>query len=1294
MFTMRKFCALVFLSLMWVNLAWAANSYYVTPSSDGKTITYAVVTGTTEYNQSHWSDSAATGEGVVTTLPKLFYGLTQGNTSTETTVVAAGDVVYLKKNTYYTTIPIDIRKDVTIYGGFSGSESTIDERDLKTNITTIDGSGIHDPIKDSNNNMGGVALSPIFYINKHTYYKEARYQNDTYGIYPNTTGSAATVLIDGLTIANNPGTTYWGGGLRIEGGVVTIQNCVITGNKTVLKYGSTPKAGSGGGIYIEGKIYTAIDNCPTTKVTVKNCTITKNIGGNRGGGIQVGYSDNDPEVLIENCVITDNECNGTENGAIGGGINIESGKVEIKNCTIANNKAKKDNTSYATYGGGIGAWYPYAVTTSGAGHSLTITNCTIANNEASATATTHGGGLWLYTTNNGNGANVINCTITGNSANYGGAFAVQNVTFTNCIIANNTATTRPNAGSYTNTTQKLNNCAILLAENETLPSTITTNDNPVNLKAWNNPKTDTQEVNGVTHTIYRIEQNSDLSDVIGKGTPVDGNTTDQIGHAWNATPSIGAVENVNAPVLESTYTITATEGTPITDLVITPSAGEYLTWSISGVLPTGLTASSTDKTFTISGTPEIGTAKTDAYTYTLKATNSAGTATATINITIKAINPVLDMTGEITKTFTEGVKIDTITITATTGNDRLTWTADSSALPKGLTGTAATDNKSFTISGTPDTGSAGSYTYTVTATNVTGTTASATFKITVNSALALTASKTSISATEGTAIESITISSNSDESLTWTADASKLPDGLTGSAAKDGKSFTISGTPKTGTAKTEAYSYTVSAKNSAGETATASITITVSKAAAAAETAPVLDTSSVNVSVNEGNEIEAITITATAGTNLTWTTSGDLPENLTGTPASDKMSFTISGIPSNRTARIDAYTYKVTAANTAGSASAVITITVNSTGGINDEVSNALETLASTGESMTLEDALTGRLGLTTEQLKTVTSITIPDNITDLGDLSTLLPNLEAIDLTSATSLTEVNLKGNTSIKEVTITGNSNVKTLDLTDCSVETLDATGCDELTEVNIAGNTNIQTLSLDECPNIEGFNAEGCENLTNLSLSNKGSEGRRGKLSSLNLTGCKNLKELAFKGNMMKRFHVTDFSLNSLETLSAGDQAVGNVKLSKRFSFIDFFLNLLFNSNVSVSISNSHSKLTAVEVIIATASGDKNVKSVTAYDNSGVEIDGDYDSETGEAVFISTPARIEYDYDTGFDSEESMDVAISGESVEDESDMTLDNPGGSGGCNSSFASGALLALLGFVIARKKHNKDSEK
>ena len=146
----------------------------------------------------------------------------------------------------------------------------------------------------------------------------------------------------------------------------------------------------------------------------------------------------------------------------------------------------------------------------------------------------------------------------------------------------------------------------------------------------------------------------------------------------------------------------------------------------------------------------------------------------------------------------EGQAVTARTISALSG-DNLVWTT-SGTLPNGLTGSAESDGKGFSISGTPSAGTAGSYTYTVTAANSAG---SANAVITVNVAAAdvapvLSGQSFRIHAKEGEAISVLTITATSGENLTWSATGT-LPSGLTGSAASDGMSFTISGTPSAGT---------------------------------------------------------------------------------------------------------------------------------------------------------------------------------------------------------------------------------------------------------------------------------------------------------------------------------------------------------------------------------------------------------------------------------------------------------------------------------------------------------------
>ncbi len=576
----------------------------------------------------------------------------------------------------------------------------------------------------------------------------------------------------------------------------------------------------------------------------------------------------------------------------------------------------------------------------------------------------------------------------------------------------------------------------------------------------------------------------------------------------------------------------------------------------------------------------------------------------------------------------EGQPVVARTISALSG-DNLVWTT-SGTLPNGLTGNAASDGKGFSISGTPLAGTAGSYTYTVIATNSAGSDDAV---VTVNVAPldvrpVLEGSSFTIEAKEGQAVTARTIAATAGDNLRWST-YGNLPSGMSGNAASDGKGFSISGTPSAGTAGR--YTCTVTATNSAGS-ANAVITVNV----APADVAPVFSKRSYSIHAKEGEAISALTIAATAGENLTWSSSGTLPSGLTGSAASDGLSFTISGTPLAGTA--GNYTYTVTARNSAGESSASVSITVS-------EVVN-------TPEKSSLSNVVER---LSTEQAQEVVNLAVGDNITDLSGLEKLT-NLETLDLTEATSLTDVNLNGNTSVKDVDVSGNNSVKTLALDGSNVETVNAEGCDSLEEVNIEGNKTIRELNVSST-NVSSLNANGCENLEVLECSSS-------KISSLNLLGCVSLTTLNFSGNSIRGFNARGF--NRLQTLECSGQQVIVLVITRVFNILDF--------------------LSAAQVSGVSASdADNNVKNVKGFDASGNEIASEYNAETGEVTFATAPSRITYDYDTGFDSDEPyMDVTITGSS----SDETTGVGSSSGGCDAGFASFAVLAvLMGIAVSKKK-------
>ncbi len=159
----------------------------------------------------------------------------------------------------------------------------------------------------------------------------------------------------------------------------------------------------------------------------------------------------------------------------------------------------------------------------------------------------------------------------------------------------------------------------------------------------------------------------------------------------------------------------------ITTLTPTLTGNALTSCSISPALPTGLSINNT--TCAISGTP---TTTHLSIFHTITATNSFGTGTTSINISV-GNGPSLSYSGS-PFTYSQNVAISNITPTLS-GNSLASCTS-SPALPTGM----SIDNLSCVISGTP-TGTQSATNHTISAVNVYAT-ATATINITVVSATA------------------------------------------------------------------------------------------------------------------------------------------------------------------------------------------------------------------------------------------------------------------------------------------------------------------------------------------------------------------------------------------------------------------------------------------------------------------------------------------------------------------------------------------------------------------------------
>ncbi|MBQ7195925.1 MAG: hypothetical protein IJS40_00780 [Synergistaceae bacterium] len=408
------------------------------------------------------------------------------------------------------------------------------------------------------------------------------------------------------------------------------------------------------------------------------------------------------------------------------------------------------------------------------------------------------------------------------------------------------------------------------------------------------------------------------------------------------------------------------------------------------------------------------------------------------------------------------------------------------------------------------------------------------------------------------------------------------------------------------------------------------VSFTVSNGSEPVVVAPTLSVSSQTLYLTAGVEMTAFTIRATAGSDLRWSTSGNLPSGVTGVAASDNLSFTISGTPAASTAG-QTFSYEVTATNTAGEAKATITLSVAKVVTV-DEINN-----------------------MTSEQKAAETNLQITGNVEDSATLLEGFTNLEMADLSQANFTTgTVTLPETNNLESLNLSGNATVKNVDVgsTGGKLTTINLINCTELEEADVS-NTQATTL-----------NVTGCEKLTTLKAEAADGNGKIREITGLEDCAA-TLEELDISGNSLLWLDLTNFGkLTSNATDLSGQKRSGWV-VSTIINWATFFTGGSFTTSD-----------------VNTAAPDANNVTITSASKNGSNVG--FTTENGQTTFDSEPDTFTYEYNAK-DGLNKMDVTISG-SGGDDNDNNLRNSGG--GCNNGLGAGvfSVLALM-FSTFKKK-------
>ena len=360
---------------------------------------FLLVLTTGSYATRYYVHASATGNGT---------GLSWTNAYTDLqealSVVIPGDEIWVAAGQYKPTsgssrtIAFTLRNGVNTFGGFSGTETSLDQRDIANNPTVLNG------------DIGNLGESGD---NSHSVVKANSINTN--------------IIMDGFRIMNGysaSGSGYNGGGLNVQNalnGNVLLRNCSFVNNYS---------GSAGGGIYMA-----------SANVTIDHCEFFNNQAGTGGDGGALYNGNNNggySTLEIHDCLFKNNS--GRRGACIHGGLDFDRLAIDrsiftnnvstisiidldgissasISNCYIIGNNLFANSTANVL-----------RIQTSADNEVMTMSNCTFAQN-FSVNTTIGSEMIRVYGTSH----RIVNSIVYGNTA-YNGRQVSAGMGISNSIV--------------------------------------------------------------------------------------------------------------------------------------------------------------------------------------------------------------------------------------------------------------------------------------------------------------------------------------------------------------------------------------------------------------------------------------------------------------------------------------------------------------------------------------------------------------------------------------------------------------------------------------------------------------------------------------------------------------------------------------------------------------------------------------------------------------------------------------------------------------------------------------------